>query len=183
MTRTFCTGLMCALVCVSAPPARAQSAPPAVPLFDNLGTHHYDITPSVPLTQRYFDQGLRLYYGFNHAEAIRAFQEAARRDPDCAMCYWGIALALGPNINAPMERDAALAAYEAIQKALAREQAASPKERALIRALAARYAADPPQDQRVGWDRVCWNVDDDTGQSDLQKTSGGFLLNTSRRGA
>ena len=105
MTRTFCTGRMCALVCVSAPPARAQSAPPAGPLFDNLGTHHYDITPSMPLTQRYFDQGLRLYYGFNHAEAIRAFQEAARRDPDCAMCYWGIALALGPNINAPMERD------------------------------------------------------------------------------
>ncbi|MGE3509896.1 MAG: hypothetical protein AB7N65_13540 [Vicinamibacterales bacterium] len=147
MTRMFCTGLMCALVCVAAPPARAQSAPPTVPLFDNLGTHTYDITTSVRLAQRYFDQGLRLYYGFNHAEAIRAFQEAARRDADCAMCYWGIALALGPNINAPMERDAALAAYEAIQKAIAHEQAASPKERALMRALAARYAADPPQDR------------------------------------
>ena len=73
MTRTFCTGLMCALVCVSAPPARAQSAPPAVPLFDNLGSHRYAIRTRVPLAQRYFDQGLRLYYGFNHAESIRSF--------------------------------------------------------------------------------------------------------------
>ncbi|MDF0645982.1 MAG: hypothetical protein P0111_18290 [Nitrospira sp.] len=132
---------------VSATPS--EPAPAAVPLFDNLGTHHYAITTSVPQAQRYFDQGLRLYYAFNHAEAVRAFEEASRLDPDCAMCHWGVALAQGPNINAPMEREAALAAYDASQKAIARETSASAKERALIRALAARYAADPPKDRAM----------------------------------
>jgi tetratricopeptide (TPR) repeat protein len=127
--------------------ACSQPASPTVPLFDNLGTHRYAVTTDVPLALSYFDQGLRLYYGFNHAEAIRAFEEATRQDPDCAMCYWGIALAHGPNINAPMEREAALAAHEAIQQAIARETNASPIERALIRALATRYAADPPEDR------------------------------------
>ena len=93
---------------VSATPS--QATPDSVPLFDNLGTHHYTITTSVPLAQRYFDQGLKLYYAFNHGEAVRAFEEASRLDSDCAMCYWGLALAYGPNINAPMEREAALAA-------------------------------------------------------------------------
>jgi tetratricopeptide (TPR) repeat protein len=130
---------------VSATPS--QATPDSVPLFDNLGTHHYAITTSVPLAQRYFDQGLKLYYAFNHGEAVRAFEEASRLDPDCAMCYWGLALAYGPNINAPMEREAALAAYDAIQKAIAREATAGAKERALIRALATRYAANPPKDR------------------------------------
>jgi tetratricopeptide (TPR) repeat protein len=127
--------------------ATASSPPPVVPLFDNLGTHHYTISTRVPTTQRYFDQGLRLYYAFNHAEAIRAFEEASRLDPDCAMCSWGVALAHGPNINAPMAREAALAAYHAIQEAIAHEGPANAKERALIRALAARYAAEPPEDR------------------------------------
>lgn len=117
------------------------------PLYENLGRHHYPITATAPLVQRYFDQGFRLYYAFNHQEAIRAFDEAARLDPQCAMCYWGIALAHGPNINAPMENPAALAAYAAIQRALALESNASAKERALIRALAVRYAATPPKDR------------------------------------
>jgi tetratricopeptide (TPR) repeat protein len=133
------------LAAVAAPQDQPAAAP--VPLFDNLGTHTYRITTSAPLAQSYFDQGLRLYYGFNHAEAIRAFEEATRRDAECAMCYWGIALAYGPNINAPMERDAALAAYGAMQKAVAREAKASAAERALIRALSRRYAADPPQNR------------------------------------
>jgi tetratricopeptide (TPR) repeat protein len=127
--------------------ACAQSDPPKVPLFDNLGRHHYAITTATPFAQRYFDQGLRLYYGFNHAESIRAFEEAIRQDPDCAMCYWGIALAHGPNINAPMDREAALAAHDAIQKATARAPKAAENERALIRALAARYTANPPEDR------------------------------------
>jgi len=127
------------LVGCTRPPA------PSVPLFDNLGNHYYAITTDVPLAQRYFDQGLRLYYAFNHAEAIRAFEEAARQDPDCSMCYWGIAQAHGPNINLPMDRTAALAAYEAIQKAVTHEAQANPREQMLIRALAARYAADPPE--------------------------------------
>ncbi|HET8721293.1 MAG TPA: hypothetical protein VFM24_04655 [Nitrospira sp.] len=137
----------------AAVPGAASEPASTVPLFDNLGTHHYTITTRVPLAQRYFDQGLRLYYAFNHAEAIRAFEEASRLDPDCAMCYWGIALAHGPNINAPMERPAALAAYDAIQKAVARQAAADPKEQALIRALSSRYAAEPPE-ERSGLDRA-----------------------------
>ena len=147
MTRLAIPILGLTLMIGLAPSAHTQTAAPAVPLFENLGDHHYAITTQVPIAQRYFDQGLRLYYAFNHAEAIRAFEEAARRDPDCAMCYWGTALAHGPNINLPMDRAAGLAAYEAVRKALDREGKATPRERALIRALAARYAADPPDDR------------------------------------
>lgn len=119
----------------------------AVPLYDNLGSHHYTITTGVPLAQRYFDQGLRLYYGFNHQESIRAFEEAARLDPSLAMAHWGIALALGPNINVPMDANAGRAAYTAIQKALQLSANASPKEQAMIRALATRYAKEPPEER------------------------------------
>src|SRR5215213_7415126 len=73
------------------------------PLFDDLGSLHHAVSTTAPLAQRYFDQGLRLTYAFNHAEAVTAFTEAARLDPTCAMCSWGIALALGPNINIPMD--------------------------------------------------------------------------------
>src|SRR5690606_9818597 len=114
---------------------------------DNLGAHHYEITTRDPLVQRYFDQGLRLYYAFNHQESVRAFKEAVGLDPDCAMCYWGIALAHGPNINAPMDESAGLAAYAAIQEAGAVAQGVSAKERALIGALATRYAEQPSEDR------------------------------------
>jgi hypothetical protein len=126
---------------------RPAPEPPAVPLYDNLGAHHYSITASDGAVQRYFDQGLRLYYAFNHAEAIRAFEEAGRRDPACAMCRWGVALALGPNINATMDSAAAAAAWAAIGEAQARATGASERERALIAALATRYAAVPPADR------------------------------------
>src|SRR4030095_15879498 len=79
----------------------AGSPPDSLPLYDNLGDFHRAVTATT-IAQRYFDQGLRLYYAFNHAEAIRAFEEGARRDPRCAMCWWGVALSHGPNINAPM---------------------------------------------------------------------------------
>lgn len=110
-----------------------------VPLYDDLGTHHFGITTSDPLAQRYFDQGLRLYYAFNHAEGIRAFEEARRLDPSCAMCAWGIALSLGPNINAAMEEEAVEPAFAAIGSALALAFRATPLERDLIAALATRY--------------------------------------------
>ncbi len=99
--------------------ARAQSTSPSdtVPLYTNLGSHHKPISTRVPATQRYFDQGLRLVYGFNHAEAIRAFQRAVELDPTCAMCYWGIALAYGPHVNAPMDSASGVAAYAAAQRA------------------------------------------------------------------
>jgi tetratricopeptide (TPR) repeat protein len=118
-----------------------------VPLFDNLGSYHRAISSDVPEAQQYFDQGLRLTYGFNHAEAIRAFEEAARLDPECAICYWGIGYALGPNINAPMDSASALRAYEASQKALELSTGASDVESALIHALVERYAAVPPTDR------------------------------------
>jgi tetratricopeptide (TPR) repeat protein len=119
----------------------------SVPLYDNLGDHHYAITTRVPLAQRYFDQGLRLYYAFNHAEAVRSFREAQRRDPTCAMCFWGEALAWGPNINLPMDSAAAVEAYAALLKATAVQTGADARERALIAALATRYAPVPPADR------------------------------------
>jgi tetratricopeptide (TPR) repeat protein len=152
-------GLLAAgLACALAGPVQAQdhghgaaAGDGAVPLYDNLGSHHYGISSEVPLVQEYMNQGLRLYYAFNHAEAIRAFEEAARRDDRCAICHWGIALAYGPNINAPMDSAAGVAAYEALGRAQARAEHASEGERALIDALAARYAPVPPAD-RTGLD-------------------------------
>ena len=127
-------------------PTEAQVAGP-VPLYDDLGDHEYAVTTRVPRAQAYFDQGLRLYYAFNHAEGIRSFREAQRLDPQCAMCWWGEALAWGPNINLPMDRAAGEAAYTAVQRALAVRDHASERERALIDALALRYTAEPPADR------------------------------------
>lgn len=118
-----------------------------VPLYQDLGEHHYRITTGQPVAQRYFDQGLRLYYAFNHREAIRSFEEGARIDQDCAMCNWGIALAYGPNINAPMDAADGRLAYQALQRALKQGKKVSVREQALIRALATRYAAEPPSDR------------------------------------
>src|SRR2546430_261147 len=118
-----------------------------VPLYTDLGDHHVPITTPVSLAQRYFDQGMRLLYGFNHGEAIRSFNHAAQLDSNCAMCYWGVAYAYGPHVNAGMDSAAGLAAYQALQQALARERAASPRERAYIDALAKRYAPIPPADR------------------------------------
>ena len=126
--------------------AWAQSTSPSdtVPLYTNLGSHHKAISTRVADTQRYFDQGLRLVYGFNHAEAIRAFQRAAELDPTCAMCYRGIALAYGPHVNAPMDSASGVAAYAAVQRARSLMSHATPHERSYIEAVAQRYAADPP---------------------------------------
>lgn len=123
------------------------ATPDRVPLYDNLGDHHYEISTSVPKAQAYFDQGLRLYYAFNHDEAVRSLREAQRLDPSCAMCWWGESLARGPNINMPMDEAAGVAAYAALQKALAVQDGASKRERALIAALTVRYEEDPPEDR------------------------------------
>ena len=90
---------------------RRTSPTPYPPLWDGLGTLTHKITTDDPQAQAYFDQGLRLAYGYNHDEARRAFREAQHRDPDCAMCYWGEALVLGPNINLPMPEEAVAPAY------------------------------------------------------------------------
>jgi tetratricopeptide (TPR) repeat protein len=112
-------------------------------LYQNLGTHHHPITTKVAEAQRYFDQGLALCYAFNHAEAIRSFRQAIELDPACAMCYWGVAFALGPNINAAITEEAAREAYQAVQQARHAAGGASDKERAYIEALAERYVGDP----------------------------------------
>ena len=119
----------------------------SVLLQSNLGDHTYPISTSVPLAQRFFDQGLILSFGFNHAEAARSFQEAQRLDPECAMCFWGEALVLGPNINAPMDDTAVPQAYAAVEKAQAFKDEATDKERALIQALAIRYSQEVLQDR------------------------------------
>jgi len=118
-----------------------------VPLFENLGDFHYSISTQNPVAQQYFDQGLILAYAFNHAEAHRSFTEAARLDPKCAMCYWGQALVLGPNINAPMAPSAVPVAHEAIRKANQLSRLAPPKEQALIKALGQRYSKEVMSDR------------------------------------
>src|SRR5215471_11006129 len=94
--------------------SHAPAATPP-PLFTNLGNYHHKITTKSGKAQKYFDQGLRLIYAFNHDEAGRAFHEAARLDPNCAMAYWGVALTLGPNYNLAVDPERDHAAYEAIQ--------------------------------------------------------------------
>jgi tetratricopeptide (TPR) repeat protein len=127
-----------------AAPAFADSDPP---LWDGLGSVTYKISTSSAEAQAYFDQGLRLAYAFNHGEAQRAFRKAQKLDPSCAMCFWGEALVLGPNINLPMQEDAVGPAYTAVQVALALSVNASPREQALITALATRYTQDPKADR------------------------------------
>jgi tetratricopeptide (TPR) repeat protein len=127
----------------------AQSAADMPPLWDNLGGLSWAVTTKSETAQRYFDQGLRLAYSFNHAEARRAFRAAQAADPACAMCYWGEAFVLGPNINYPMTPDAVEPAFAAVAKAQALSAGASPKEQALIRALAKRYSPDPGTDRKA----------------------------------
>lgn len=110
-----------------------------VRLLNGLGDLHYRISTRDTAAQQFFDQGLRLIYGFNHVEALRAFQEAARRDPGSAMSYWGQALALGPNINDWNPKDREAMAMEAITKARDLAKAGSVKERDMVEAMAARY--------------------------------------------
>jgi len=135
-------------------PDAPEAAEPPPRLLEELGDQTHPISTESELTQRYFDQGLILTFGFNHEAAIRSFEEGARIDPSCSMCHWGIALALGPNINAPMGPQAAARAYAEIQRALALSaEGANPRERAYIEALATRYAEVEPAD-RSGLDRA-----------------------------
>ena len=138
----------------SADPAQSLAQRAGAPLFEGMGDYHMPITTADPDAQRYFDQGMVLAFGFNHAESIRSFRAAQTLDPTCAMCFWGEALATGPNINvtsngkaimAPAERASARAA---IDQALALMDGVTPKEQDWIRALDQRYdgQADTPRD-------------------------------------
>jgi len=122
------------------------------PRLMNLGKHTFPVTVKSEQAQLFINQGINLAYGFNHAEAGRAFREAARLDPECAMAYWGQALVLGPNINAPMDPKNEQAAYEFSRKAVALKSGASPRERAYIDALAERYSGRP--EERLQRDRA-----------------------------
>lgn len=130
-------------------PVEELVARAGAPLFEGMGDYHRSITTSDPGAQRYFNQGMVLAFGFNHAEAIRSFRAAQTLDDQCAMCYWGEALATGPNINvtskgkAIMSPEERVAAYAAVQKAIELKENATQIERDLIDALAVRYNGDP----------------------------------------
>ena len=166
--RSHCLLLVLAVACAggsSAPPpgtagtasAKAPPPPPPVPatvlalaqgaqLFDDLGPLGRPVGTASPEAQRYFDQGLRLAYGFNHDEATRSFARAVELDPGCAACLWGVAWTLGPNYNVPMLSDRAQAAWDALQAARERAPRARPVEQALIVALTTRYKGPQPVD-------------------------------------
>ena len=139
------TAMIHSPLALEADPSKAET--PIAPLLEGLGDHHFPVTTQIPESQVFFDQGLRLTYAFNHSEALRAFKEAARLDPDNAMAYWGWALVLGPNLNLPMVPDVAPQAYNAIQHAVARKNKVSEQERAYIEALSKRYSKNPMADR------------------------------------
>ena len=124
-------------------PQPMKAAPGPVPLYDNLGTLSFKVGTRNAKAQAFFDQGMRLAFAFNHAEAQRAFQAAQKADPKLAMAWWGEALVLGPNINAPMMPEAVAPALAALAKAVQLAPGAPAKDRALIAALQKRYSADP----------------------------------------
>ncbi len=140
-------GLLLATLTVTSH-SKAQTKPGA-PLFNDLGNHRHPISTKSPQAQRYFNQGLILAYGFNHGEAKRSFEEAIRLDPSCAMCYWGVAIALGPNINKPMDAADVPLAWDALQAAKRLSSNASEKERAYIKALESRYSPQPVSDRQA----------------------------------
>ena len=127
----------------------AVAAEPAVPLLTSaeIGGFHRTVTTKLPDAQRYFDQGLALVYSFDHGNAIRSFQEAARLDPECAMAWWGIALACGMHINFPMvPPERAALAWDALRHAQQGAAAGTPVEQALIAAQRTRFAEKFPED-------------------------------------
>ena len=139
--------LLCLFVLLAVPPASAQDADRLAPLLNGLGDYAFAADTDDPLAQRYVDQGLVLSFAFNHAEAVRAFREAQRLDPDCATCAWGEALALGPHVNAPMNADDVAPAWAALGRAQDGIDRLDARTRALVGALGRRYVADPPADR------------------------------------
>lgn len=144
------SAIIAAVAACTSPTSRQQADPArasATPLFDTFGDLHRDIGSPVAAAQRYFDQGLRMAYGFNHDAAGRAFAEAARLDPACAMCVWGQAMVLGPNINLPMDPALAKRATELAKRAAALSASARPADRALIMAQLLRFGDPAPEDR------------------------------------
>jgi tetratricopeptide (TPR) repeat protein len=131
---------------------KAQKPPDLAPvganLIEGLGDYSMPVTAKNADVQRWFDQGLAMTYGFNHDAAERSFVKAAELDPDCAMCWWGAALVLGPHVNAGMDPANNPKAWDRLQRAQRAASGATETEKSFIQALAARYAENPPEDRR-----------------------------------
>ena len=139
---TLATGVA---ISVSAAPAKTNPALPPK-LLPGLGEVHHPVSTKNSQAQQFFDQGLKLVFGFNHDEARRSFQRAAELDPKLAMAWWGVALTLGPNYNLPVDPEREKAGYDAAQRAIALKSNASEAEHAYIDAVAVRYSNDPKAD-------------------------------------
>jgi tetratricopeptide (TPR) repeat protein len=149
--------IFAAVIAVVAAPGRSLARPITPPetdksrttLFEGLGTHTRQVATSNPEAQKFFDQGLKFMFAYNHGEAVRGFQRAAELDPDCAMAYWGTSLALGKNYNDPrFPAEKAKAAWDALEKARIKSGSESAANKALIEALGARYADPLPKEIR-----------------------------------
>ena len=131
---------------------KTQSLPDLAPvganLIEGLGDYSMPVTLKNKDAQRWFDQGLAMTYGFNHDAAERSFLKAAELDPDCAMCWWGASLVLGPHVNAAMDPANNPKAWDRLQRAQKTAKKASEKEQAYIKALSTRYAENAPEDRR-----------------------------------
>ena len=156
--RLVLVGLMCICPVAAATQAPAQHATHAssnitdpgplpkyvadpIPLYTAaLGPFHRKISTRHPEAQAFFDQGFQMMYAFAKLDAVRSFREAWKRDPACAICYWGEAWAWGSYLNGPMSAEHAPFAYAAAQQALARRDQASPWEQAFIDAIQVRFA-------------------------------------------
>src|SRR5438046_5938937 len=142
--RTFC---VCALVGGATSIANASEKEKRAPvLMTGLGDVHHPVSTKNREAQQFFDQGLKLVFGFNHDEARKSFQRAAELDPKLAMAWWGVSLTLGPNYNLPVDLEREKAGYDAAQRAVALKPNASESERAYIDAVAVRYSNDPKAD-------------------------------------
>ncbi|HEY4283707.1 MAG TPA: hypothetical protein VGM62_11645 [Chthoniobacterales bacterium] len=125
---------------------KSAQKPSSAKIIPGLGFVQHPVSTKIPQAQKFFDQGLAFTYGFDHESAQKCFEQAAKLDPKLAMAWWGVALALGPNINIPIDPEREKAAYQAIQRALALQENASHPEQGYINALAFRYSNDPKAD-------------------------------------
>ena len=144
LAQALCGLLLCSLVI--AQDHASHSKPAAIELVTGLGDLHHPVSTQNPEAQKFFDQGLRFIYAFNHDEAARSFEHAAELDPKLAMAYWGVAEAVGPNYNDPADPDRYKKAHDAAQEAVDLSSGAAPSEQAYIQAMAKRFPADPNSD-------------------------------------
>ncbi len=153
----ICTGTACSSGSApgSTPAPGGSDGAEAMPIYSAaLGPHQRLVSTRSPEAQKYFTQGEQLLYAFTPPDALRSFREAQKRDPGCAMCYFGEAWALGPYLNGPMRPDNAPEAYAAIRKAMELREEATPVERALIEAMAKRYEPEHDPDRRRELDEI-----------------------------